>query len=143
MVATRRRLSVAEILGSVLSSGSRAAPVFAAAVLRFTTDRPAYRAGEQGAVIVRNDGSHIVRLNLCPRQLEQQLGDAWLVRERSPGPGEICTTVSIVLPPGATSGTGFRLPRGLGPGTYRWRFFGIGAPPENAEGLTNIFGVEA
>jgi hypothetical protein len=86
-------------------------------------------------------------LKLCRRQLEQQVGDAWLVRERSPGPGEVCRTEPRVLEPGATVRTGFRLPRALPEGTYRWRFFGIGdlagVPPWAGERLTNIFGVEA
>jgi hypothetical protein len=50
----------------------------------------------------------------------------------------------MVLPPGATTGASFRLPRGLGPGLYRWRFFGTGEQQQgNGERLTNSFGIEA
>jgi hypothetical protein len=112
--------------------------------MRLTTDRLTYRAGEQGAVIARNESSRIVRLNLGSRQLEQELGDAWLVRDRSPGPGEISTASPVMLPPGATTGASFRLPRGLVPGIYRWRFFAIGEQQQgNGERLTNSFGIEA
>ena len=122
-------------------------PLAGTVAMRLTTDRLTYRAGEQGAVIARNESSRIVRLSLGSRQLEQELGDAWLVRERSPGPGEICTASAMMLPPGATTGASFRLPRGLRPGVYRWRFFGIGeqrgAQRGNSERLTNSFGIEA
>ena len=147
-MAARLRLSASQILGSVLTHRSNSASAVAvSAAVRFATDRHAYRAGEQGAVTVRNASSQIVRLNLCPRQLEQQLGDAWVVRDRSPGPGEICATASVLLPSGATSGASFRLPRGLAPGMYRWRFLGLvaqgGVPLGAGERLTNSFGIEA
>jgi hypothetical protein len=144
-VATRVRLSVSEILGSILSPWpSPPTPVAGTAAMRLTTDRSVYRAGEQGAVIVRNESSCMVRLSLCSRQLEQELGDAWLVRDRSPGPGEISTAPPVLLPPGATTGASFRLPRGLGPGIYRWRFLGTGEQQRgNGERLTNSFGIEA
>jgi len=48
-----------------------------------------------------------------------------------------------MLPPGATKDASFRLPRGLGPGIYRWRFIGIGEQRGNSERLTNSFGIEA
>ena len=69
------------------------------------------------------------------------------MQEHLPHPEEPGTTACVLLPPGATGGTGFRLPRGLAPGTYRWRFVGIGeqpaALPGNADRLTNNFVVEA
>lgn len=145
-VATRIRLSVSEILGSMLTTRFSAPMAGPRPALQLTTDRRAYHPGEQGAIIIRNDGSRIVRLSSCRRQLEQQQDGAWLVRERWPGPDEPGTTASVLLPPGATGGTGFRLPRGLAAGTYRWRFVGIGeqpaALPGNSDRLTNNFVVE-
>jgi hypothetical protein len=147
-MATRLRLSASQILGYVLTRGpSPLTERTELAAVALATDRLVYRAREQGAVTVRNESSRMLLLNLCGRQLEQRLGDAWLVRERSPGPGEVCTTEPRVLEPGATVRTRFRLPGALPEGTYRWRFFGIGdlagVPPGAGERLTNSFGVEA
>jgi hypothetical protein len=98
-------------------------------------------------VTLRNDGPRSLGFCLCPRQLEQQLGDMWLVRERSPGPGEVCTAELCVLQPGAAASTGFRLARALPPATYRWRFLSIGGLAGGSSGsgerLTNTFRVEA
>ena len=71
-MVTRIRLSVSEILGSMLTTRLSAPTSGPLPALRLTTDRPAYHPGEQGAIMVRNDGSRIVRLSLCRRQLEQQ-----------------------------------------------------------------------
>lgn len=104
-----------------------------------------YRPGDQGIATLRNPRSPALRYNLCLRQLEQQLGDRWVVRERSPGPGEVCTAALRLVEPGETVSTGFRLSRGLTAGTYRWRFGGDladgGAGGE--EHLTNSFQVQA
>jgi hypothetical protein len=106
-----------------------------------------YRPGDHGKVTLRNDGPRALGFCLCPRQLEQQLGDMWIVRERSPGPGEVCTAELCLLQPGGTASTGFRLPRALPAATYRWRFLDVGdvagAPPGRGEHLTNTFQVEA
>jgi uncharacterized protein YfaS (alpha-2-macroglobulin family) len=147
MPAARLRLSASQILTSVLtrSSGPLSGRTELAAVA-LATDRLVYRPGEQGTVTVRNESSRMLLVNLCGRQLEQQLGDAWFVRERSPGPGEVCRTEPRVVDPGGTARTTFRLPRALPEGVYRWRFFGVGdlsgVPRGSSERLTNSFGVE-
>jgi hypothetical protein len=148
-MALRRPLPASPILGSILTV-SLSSP-FKSEVVQpgpgaLNTGRARYRPGDQGTVTLRNHASWALGFNLCPRQLEQQLGDRWIVRERSPGPGEVCTAERRLLEPGETVGTTFRLPRGLAAGTYRWRFFGVevlaGARPGRGEHLTNSFRVE-
>ena len=107
------------------------------------TDRTTYQPGTQGIVTLRNQGSSPLRFNLYPRQLEQQLGDSWFVRDRLPGPGELSTAEAGLLEPEGVRRTAFRLPRGLTLGTYRWRFFAIGElTGARGERVTNSFRVE-
>ena len=112
-----------------------------------TTDRAAYRPGDQGTMTLRNRGSEELRFDLCPRQLERLCGGRWIVTERLPYPGEGFATELCRLAPGATADASFRLARGLACGTYRWRFFGVGdrvgAPAPDGGRLTNRFQVEA
>jgi hypothetical protein len=149
-MASPRLLPASHVVGSILAP-SWATPfspeVAESGAGTLTTDRTTYRPGDHGKVTLRNDGPRALGFCLCPRQLEQQLGDMWLVRERSPGPGEVCTAELCVLQPGAAASTGFRLARALPPATYRWRFLSIGGlaggPSGSGARLTNTFRVEA
>ncbi len=145
-----RLLPASHVVGSILApsrASSFSAEVAESGSGTLTTDRTTYRPGDHGTVTLRNPGPQAVRFCLCPRQLEQQLGDMWLVRERSPGPGEVCTAEPRLLQPGAAASTGCRFARALPPATYRWRFLSIGGlaggPSGSGERLTNTFRVEA
>ena len=108
-----------------------------------TTDRTTYPAGADGTVTLTNDGPSVLGYNLCARYLDRLSEDRWRVVHQRPGKGEACTQELNGLEPGHTAIARFELLNRLGPGTYRWRFSGVGDPADAPEGLphrvTNAF----
>jgi hypothetical protein len=90
-----------------------------------TTNEQLYSRGNTGEATIRNTSSKPLEYNLCPRRLEREVNNYWVVAFEWPTAGGTCPSGTRTLAKGETVNALFEIPTGVPMDRYRIVFNGL------------------
>ena len=84
-----------------------------------------YQRGGNGEAIIWNSSSKPLEYNLCPRRLEREVNNYWVLALEWPAGGAACPSGTATLAMGDSVRTIFEIPVGIPPARYRVVFTGL------------------